>query len=86
MVQGFLAAHALVFRLFEAVFTIRLVGVSSLVGERRRRAITKVTEEMLPLITCLTLLITSREGHVVPPSNGEYILSCIASRRYVSSG
>jgi carboxylesterase len=40
----------------------------------------KVTEEMLPLVTCPALLITSREDHVVPPANGEYILSRIASQ------
>ena len=40
----------------------------------------KVTEEMLPLITCPALLATSREDHLVPPANGEYIFSRIASQ------
>ena len=31
-------------------------------------ALMKVTEEMLPRITCPALLMTSREDHVVPPS------------------
>jgi carboxylesterase len=43
-------------------------------------AIMKVTEEMLPLVTCPALLIISREDHVVPPTNGEYILSLISSQ------
>ena len=43
-------------------------------------AIMKVTEEMLPRVICPTLLMTSREDHVVPPTNGEYILSRIASQ------
>ncbi len=43
-------------------------------------ALMKVTEEMLPLITCPALLITSREDHVVPPANGTYILNRIASQ------
>src|SRR5216110_2077756 len=43
-------------------------------------ALTKVTEEMLPYVTCPTLLITSREDHIVPPANGEYILSRMTSQ------
>jgi carboxylesterase len=43
-------------------------------------ALAKVTEEMLPLVTCPALLITSREDHVVPPANGEYILKRISSQ------
>jgi len=43
-------------------------------------AMMKVTEEMLPLVTCPVLLMTSREDHVVPLANGEYILSRIASQ------
>lgn len=43
-------------------------------------AIMKVTEEMLPEVTCPALVITSREDHVVPPANGEYILNRIASQ------
>lgn len=42
--------------------------------------IMKITEEMLPYVTCPALLITSREDHVVPPANGEYILSRISSQ------
>lgn len=43
-------------------------------------AIMKITEEMLPYVTCPTLLMTSREDHVVPPANGKYILNQISSQ------
>jgi carboxylesterase len=42
--------------------------------------IMKVTEEILPHVACPALLVTSCEDHVVPPTNGEYILSRIASQ------
>lgn len=37
-------------------------------------ALTKVTDELLPRINCPALIFTSREDHVVPPVNAEYIL------------
>ncbi len=37
-------------------------------------ALTKVADELLPRINCPALLLTSREDHVVPPVNAEYIL------------
>jgi carboxylesterase len=43
-------------------------------------ALMKVTEEILPYVTCPALIITSREDHVVPPANGEYIFNRIASQ------
>ncbi len=43
-------------------------------------ALAKVTDEMLPRITCPALIITSRDDHVVPPANAEYILERIASQ------
>jgi carboxylesterase len=42
-------------------------------------ALMKVTEELLPRITCPALIITSRQDHIVPPANAEYILNRIAS-------
>lgn len=42
-------------------------------------ALAKVTEELLPRITCPALIMVSREDHVVPPPNGEYILQKLAS-------
>lgn len=43
-------------------------------------ALTRATEEILPRITCPTLVMVSREDHIVPPPNGEYILSRISSQ------
>ncbi len=37
-------------------------------------ALTKVADELLPRISCPALLFTSRQDHVVPPVNAEYIL------------
>ncbi len=42
-------------------------------------ALAKVTEELLPRITCPVLSMVSRDDHVVPPMNGEYILSHVAT-------
>lgn len=33
-----------------------------------------VAKELLPQVTCPTMVFTSREDHVVPPGNGPYIL------------
>ena len=33
-----------------------------------------VAKDLLPRVTCPTVVFTSREDHVVPPSNGPYIL------------
>jgi len=44
-------------------------------------ALAKVTDEMLPRITCPALIITSRDDHVVPPANAEYILQHISSEQ-----
>lgn len=40
----------------------------------------KVSEELLPSIKSPALIITSREDHVVPPANAEYIQSHISSQ------
>jgi carboxylesterase len=42
-------------------------------------ALMKVTEELLPRITCPILAMVSREDHGVPPANAESILSRVAS-------
>ena len=42
-------------------------------------ALMKTTEELLPRITCPVLAMVSREDHVVPPPNTEYILGRVAS-------
>ena len=44
-------------------------------------ALLKITEELLPCVTCPALLVVSREDHIVPPANGEYILGRIASEQ-----
>lgn len=43
-------------------------------------ALAKVTEELLPRITCPVLSIASRDDHIVPPANAVYILQRIASQ------
>jgi carboxylesterase len=40
----------------------------------------KVTDELLPRITCPTLYFVSRDDHIVPPANAEYVLQRIASQ------
>ena len=35
--------------------------------------LTKVADEMLPRVTCPALIFASRNDHVVPPANSEYI-------------
>jgi carboxylesterase len=40
-----------------------------------------VTHELLPTVTCPALVITSREDHVVDPSNGPLIAQRLGSRR-----
>ncbi|MEW6636312.1 MAG: alpha/beta fold hydrolase [Actinomycetota bacterium] len=42
-------------------------------------ALMKVAEELLPRISCPMLAMVSREDHVVPPANTEYIASRVAS-------
>ena len=42
--------------------------------------LTKVTDDLLPRITCPALIMVSREDHVVPPANAEYILQKIPSQ------
>jgi carboxylesterase len=42
-------------------------------------ALAKVTEELLPRITCPALIMTSRDDHLVPPANAEHILNRIGS-------
>jgi carboxylesterase len=44
-------------------------------------ALAAVTRDLLPLITCPTLVIQSREDHVVNPSNGPRIVSEVGSSR-----
>jgi carboxylesterase len=43
-------------------------------------ALMKAAEELLPRINCPALIITSRNDHVVPPANAEYILSRLGSQ------
>ena len=43
-------------------------------------ALTKVTDDLLPRITCPMLIMVSREDHVVPPVNAEYILQKVSSQ------
>ncbi len=43
-------------------------------------ALAKVTEELLPRIACPALIMASREDHIVPPPNAEYIAQKIASQ------
>ena len=43
-------------------------------------ALTKVTDDLLPRITCPALIIVSREDHVVPPMNAEHILQKLSSQ------
>ncbi len=43
-------------------------------------ALTKVTDDLLPRITCPALILVSREDHVVPPVNSDYILKKISSQ------
>ena len=38
-----------------------------------------VAKELLPQVACPTVVFTSREDHVVPPSNGPYILDASGS-------
>lgn len=42
-------------------------------------ALAKVADELMPRITIPALVITSREDHVVPPINGEYIFNRLQS-------
>jgi carboxylesterase len=44
-------------------------------------ALAAVTQDLLPLINCPTLVIQSREDHVVNPSNGPRIVRLVGSRR-----
>lgn len=44
-------------------------------------ALAAVTHDLLPLVTCPTLVIQSREDHVVNPSNGPRIISGLGSRQ-----
>ena len=44
-------------------------------------ALVGVTYSLLPCITCPTLVVTSREDHVVPPDNARVIVSRIGARR-----
>lgn len=43
-------------------------------------ALTKVTDDLLPRIPCPMLVIGSREDHIVPPSNSDYILQKVQSQ------
>jgi carboxylesterase len=44
-------------------------------------ALTAVTRELLPRITCPTLVLQSRDDHVVPPGNGKTIVSLVGASR-----
>jgi carboxylesterase len=43
-------------------------------------ALMKVTEELLPRIACPALVMVSREDHIVPPPNSEYIAQKLSSQ------
>ncbi len=43
-------------------------------------ALTKVADELLLRITCPALIMVSREDHVVPPANAEYILQKLSNQ------
>lgn len=47
---------------------------------RQLYALMAVTDELLPKISCPTLLFSSTEDHVVPPDNGPYILERLGSQ------
>jgi len=42
-------------------------------------AIMRVTDDLLPTVTCPALVLQSLEDHVVPPGNGPYILDRLGS-------
>ena len=44
-------------------------------------ALAAVTHDLLPAITCPTLVITSRQDHVVDPTNGPLIAQRLGSKR-----
>ena len=44
-------------------------------------ALTAVTRELLPRIVCPTLILQSRDDHVVPPANGKTIANLIGASR-----
>ncbi|WP_088278835.1 carboxylesterase [Ideonella sp. A 288] len=48
---------------------------------RQVYALAAVTHDLLPRVTCPTLVIQSREDHVVQPSNGPRIASGVGSKR-----
>jgi carboxylesterase len=62
----------------EGVFNISY-SVTPAASLKHLFALMKVTEEMLPRVTCPTLLITSRTDYTVPPANAEYIRSRIGA-------
>lgn len=47
---------------------------------RHLYALMAVTKELLPKVSCPVLVFASTEDHVVPPSNGPYILERIVSQ------
>ncbi len=48
---------------------------------RQVYALAAVTQDLLPRIKCPTLVITSREDHIVDPSNGPRIVGLVGSSR-----
>jgi carboxylesterase len=48
---------------------------------RQVYALAAVTQDLLPLVTCPTLVIQSREDHVVNPSNGPRIVGLVGAKR-----
>lgn len=48
---------------------------------RQLYALTAVTHDLLPLIKCPTLVLQSREDHVVDPSNGPRIVRGVGAKR-----
>ena len=49
-------------------------------------ALTAVTRELLPRIVCPTLVLQSRDDHVVPPANGKTIANLVGASRVNWSG
>ncbi|MBC7958201.1 MAG: alpha/beta fold hydrolase [Cytophagales bacterium] len=48
---------------------------------RQLYALTAVTQDLLPLIKCPTLVLQSRDDHVVNPSNAPRIVGAVGSKR-----
>jgi pimeloyl-ACP methyl ester carboxylesterase len=50
-------------------------------GENDGASLAAVTQDLLPLIKCPTLVMQSRDDHVVHPSNGPRIVGLVGAKR-----